>query len=388
MRYMDFICSRRYAFKRILIFFIFIYIICGSATSSTSDIMVTVHEIDPSVLMPGDLAEVTVTIKNTGNSSVTLDTAKLYGVIDQIGVVKGRHSSLGDIGSGNYRNFTFTVRAIGDEGMFYPKFVMSYWTNGADLRYIIPMEVDETGLVAAIIEKPDAFPPDKEETIKIRVANPRENELNGIVIVPEGDGVYFSPETAFIGKIQKNNYSDVSFDIRAEKDSDILFNINYRNGINQHSIQLPFSIFAVTGKKHAELVINNVDNQNSGSYHTVTGEVYNTGLEDAVSVVMTTGGTVKPVDPYRYDVVGVLEPDDSSSFTITFSPEGSESVEILGLFKDSDGNEYSSSMELDLMSSVPVPGSSNKEIPWYLVMVIAVLAIVVGLIIYRSWAND
>lgn len=388
MEYMNFNGSKGQILMRVLYFLILLAGIIGSTVASTSDIQVIDHEIDPSVLIPGDLAEVTVTIKNTGNSSVTLDEAKLYGIIDQIEVVRNRHGSLGDIGSGNFRNFTFTIKAVGEEGVFYPKFVLSYWTSGADLRYIIPVEVDETDITAAIIEKPDSFPPDKEETVKIRIGNPRENELNGIVIEPEGDGVYFSPETSFIGKIQKNNYSDVSFDIRAIDDSEIIFNIYYRNGINQHSFQLPFNIDAGTGKKHAELVINNVEIKNSGSYQTITGEVYNTGLEDAVSVVMTTGGEVKAVDPYRFDVVGLLEPDDSSSFTLTFLTENAESVEIIGLFKDTDGNEYVSSMDVELISSAALTGSSKEEIPSYIMLVIAVIAIIVGVVIYRSWTND
>jgi len=386
MGYMNFSCFRRHTLIRAFCLLFFIGVIHVSAIATTSDIMVTGYSIEPSVLIPGDLAEITITIKNTGNSSVTLDEAKMIGIIDQIDVVDGRHGSLGDIGSGNYRNFTFTVRSVGDGGIFYPKFVMSYWTRGADLRYIVPVKVDETDLVAEILEKPDAFPADKEETIKIRVANPRENELNGIVIIPEGDNVSFSPDKAFIGKIEKNNYSDVSFDIRAEKNSDVAFNINYRNGINKHSIYLPFNIEAGAGKKHAELVINNVDIENSGPYYTISGEVYNTGLEDAMSVVMTTDDKVKPADPYRFDVVGALEPDDSSSFTVTFLPDGAESVGIIGLFKDSDGNEYSSGMDVNLTSSY-LSGSSNEEIPWYFMLIIAVLALFVGLVIYRSWAN-
>ena len=50
----------------------------------------------------------------------------------------------------------------------------------------------------------------------------------------------------------------------------------------------------------------------------MTGDVYNAGLEVANSVLLTTGGG-QPVNPYRNYVVGSLQPDDFSSFELTFT---------------------------------------------------------------------
>ena len=58
------------------------------------------------------------------------------------------------------------------------------------------------------------------------------------------------------------------------------------------------------------------------------------------------------------------------------------------MFKDSDGNDYTSNMTVDLASSVPLSAPSDEGLPWYIVLVISVSAILVGLVIYRSWTND
>jgi len=74
-----------------------------------------------------------------------------------------------------------------------------------------------------------------------------------------------------------------------------------------------------------------------GGHYKVTGDVTNAGLEDAKSVLVTSGSPAVPVDPFRVYVVGSLEPDDFSGFEVTFTAEDADFVPLLIYYKDDDG---------------------------------------------------
>ncbi|MFA7198893.1 MAG: hypothetical protein WC093_06345, partial [Methanoculleus sp.] len=147
--------------------------LAGPASAGPADVTVTSFSLDPPVLMKGDTGTLTVSIANHGAEPVAVRSARLYGS----GVVplSEPYPSVGDIGAGINRTFTFTVRADGGEGTFYPTFVLDFRDGAGSLRYPIPVRVEDTPLSASVIGKPDAFAESRTADITVRVGNPRPN---------------------------------------------------------------------------------------------------------------------------------------------------------------------------------------------------------------------
>lgn len=120
-----------------------------------------------------------------------------------------------------------------------------------------------------------------------------------------------------------------------------------------------------------------------GIYH-VTGDVTNTGLEDAKSVIIATGGDSIPVDPYRSYPVGSLKPDDFSSFEVTFTAENITQVPLIVSYKDADGNTFTGTgyAEISAHSSASSGENPNLIITGAIIVMIAVM--VAAAVLY-SW---
>ncbi len=91
------------------------------ASATTSDVSVVSHSLSPSVLMRGDTGTLAVSVSNNGSEKVSISRAALVGSSDTIVVMENPYSSVGDIGIGATKTFTFTIKAAGSDGMYYPK---------------------------------------------------------------------------------------------------------------------------------------------------------------------------------------------------------------------------------------------------------------------------
>jgi hypothetical protein len=110
--------------------------------------------------------------------------------------------------------------------------------------------------------------------------------------------------------------------------------------------------------------------------------VTNAGMENAVSVVVTTTGNATPIYPYKNYVVGTLKPDDFSSFELTFD-SNLMSIPIEITFKDDDGNQYNRTTDLDLTHATKLD-SNNDESLILLVLFILICLGGVGVYVYRK----
>ena len=122
--------------------------------------------------------------------------------------------------------------------------------------------------------------------------------------------------------------------------------------------------------------------------HHVTGDVTNAGLEIAKSVVVSSGSPGVPVDPYKEYVVGSLNPDDFSSFEITFKTDRETTVPLVITYKDADGNIFSKEYPIEIDGGFVAASGSSSETGGLSVTVIAVIVIVVVLVagaIGHSW---
>lgn len=361
-----------------------------STNPAASYIEISSYEVSPSVFMKGDTGTVKVVLKNIGESSVEIQSATIF-TKDFSLINEYSYSSVGTIGPGTTRGFTFTIRADSSEGIYYPRFYINF-AGGGSMSHLIPVKVDNTPLEISITEIPDEFGKDVSDQVTLVIGNPRENAVNGVVVRPESNTASFTQNSNFIGELQPDKSQEAVFEVIPSESGELVFNVDYRNGLNHHITEKKIPYTIGEGKKDAKLVINNIEVSGTGSY-VVRGDVTNAGLKNAKSVIITASDPAVPSDPNRLYVVGELEPDDFSSFEVTFSAEGGE-IPLSIMYKDDDGNNYKEKVYVSLDKGNPdsenqAAGNSGSEgFSTGLIAVIIIIAAGVGGVIYYSWKKQ
>ena len=356
----------------------------GSVSAGPADITVTSSSIDPPILMKGDTGALTVTIQNNGADPVSIKSARLFssGVV----ALSDPYPSVGEIGTGNTKTFTFTVRADGGEGTFYPIFVLDF-VNAGSLRYPVPVQVEDTPLSIAVIKKPDAFSSGRTGDIIIRVANPRPNAASGIQVLPQGTDFSVTPSSAFIGALAADGSGTVIFNLTPAEETTATFRVVWRNGINTHTTDLVLPISFGKDKRQADPLITNVEVRPETGGYRIVGDVMNAGLESARSVLITPGAPAKPIDPYRVYVVGTLDPDDASPFEVTLRADaGTTEVPIVIEYRDDNGNRYTTTTMIGVGGVPAMPQEGEDDgVPLAGIVIVVIVALGVAGAIYYSW---
>ncbi|WP_054847696.1 hypothetical protein [Methanoculleus chikugoensis] len=251
----------------------------------------------PDALMRGDMGTVTVDIKNTGGETgVAISRAELYP--NGIAVVNDKtYDSVGIIGPpGNTMSFTFTVRADTADGIYYPTFYLDLRESGS-VRYSVPVTVESTEIRVSIVDAPETYPANSEDTIVLSVGNPRGNSVNGVTVTPTGEDVKSTQTAVFLGALAPDEEKNASFRILASQSTELTFDVSYRNGINEHHAILTVPIEIGQRTVEPDMVVNNIEMSQSGGAITLTGDVTNAGLKDAYSVKITVDDPATPTDP-------------------------------------------------------------------------------------------
>ena len=338
--------------------------------------------ISPSLPFEGDIITVTVTIQNTGIEPVAISRAELYS--KDLTIMNQRiYASVGSIGAGNTMEFTFSVRANAQDGIYYLWFYLDFRDAGS-LQYHIPVTISNTPVVVSVLDMPAIFQENGEETITVSVGNPRENTLNGVFVQISGEGITSRQNTRFIGALPADESREISCDLTAAKSTDLLITTTYQTGTNEHQSELVIPITVGSGGKSASLIINNVelDAQTTG-YHKISGDVNNAGLKTAEAVVVTTDYPATPIEPYRTYVIGSLNPDDFSSFDLTFTTDDMSQIPVIATYKDRSGTVFSETIMLDL--SYAFEENEAAKNPNSSPVIYVVLIVLAGAVLYIAW---
>ena len=314
---------------------------------------------------------------------VAIRRATLYD--EDIVLLSNPYDTATSVGGGNRLKFIFTVLADVPEGIYYPTFSIDFRDAGY-LRYPVKLQVQNDPLEISILDKPDTFSAGKKDQVEILVGNPRDNQVNGVIVSLEGEGADVTPSSYFIGNLDPDSSQKIPFSITPEKSTLLTVFVEYKNGINSHTESKDISLVLGESKKQANPILSNIIVTYEGGLYTITGDVTNAGLEVANSVVISAGEGGEPVDPYRQYVVGSLQPDDFSSFEITFQAEDTETMQILTSYKDSDGNQFIIRTPADIPAAT---STSQKEpgLPLPVIAVVVILVVAVGGIIWYSWRS-
>lgn len=243
--------------KKLISVLLSILLAAGIASSYEYHMPVNIQAtMSPEVLLPGDEAMLAIELTNgaasygagkdsgAGSSasgtllSTPLNKTSLAST-PVLQVLTEDYSDLGMIGPSDKIAVYYKVRAANNisSGTHLIDFKVS---GGYDMTTIdrnIPLKVDDTAVSMARAET-DAT------TFNLNVANPRENTLNAVTIVPSAEGIIFSPDEYYIGTMDPDEVFTISFGIASEDakkalgdSTNLSFTAKFKNGDNWHTSQ-------------------------------------------------------------------------------------------------------------------------------------------------------
>jgi hypothetical protein len=182
--------------------------------------------ITPSVLMPGDEAVVAIELQNgaaaygagetagAGTSaagtilSTPINETALKGT-DEIHVISPDYNNLGMIGPNDRITLYYKIKADRNtsSGTYFLDFNVKGGYDMIQINREIPVKVDSSAVNIARADVPT------KPSIDLNVANPRENALNAVTIVPSAQGIRFSPDQYYIGSMDPDEVFTISFGI-------------------------------------------------------------------------------------------------------------------------------------------------------------------------------
>jgi len=320
-------------------------------------VYVSGYEMDPGVFYPYESGTITVHVTNAANASVVVSQPDL---IEPHIKVKNTNAfnTKTTIGPGATVSYTFVVSVDATDGNYYPLFSLAPVAFGNPIHSTLTVKVDSADAKATISQKPDVFSISKKSSVNVTVINPRDDDIINVFVTASSDGADIFPQQKYVGSIPANSKADATFQITPNKQADVSFNITFDNGDNhrQTSVVLPLNIGE--DKTGAEIVVNNIESSSSGMTQTLKGDVTNNGLVDAKSVLVTVGSPATPVDPNPVYAIGNLEPDDFSSFEVTYTTTGNGAIPVIVEYKDAEGNAFTKKFNVSANSNSALPGSA------------------------------
>ncbi|HJJ48957.1 MAG TPA: hypothetical protein O0X39_08235 [Methanocorpusculum sp.] len=368
-----------------------------AANSANVNPGLTISELKlyPGTLMPSEEGTAYVTLTNTGEYTVFVEGFIVYSAS---GVKLTQYDqSLGNINPKDQITVSFAVKAGDECGTFYPYITMNYTANtGNENRHFyakipVPVTVDDKSITISVLNRPDVFQPDTTQTLALSIGNVRANDIEGVELSVSGDGVTSREGKVFVGGIPANSKQESSITVLTTKETkEVTLTAAYRNGANWHEESINLPINAGISRTGADLVINNIEVKQATGYTTIKGDVNNAGLTTAKAVVVTTTGT-EEAGPYYNYVVGSLDTDGLSEFTVTFKTDKPEATVLL-TYKDNAGNTYNQTKVVKLSQttdgksqSSSTPGTDNSAVlPTVLILIAAALIFAFGIVAWRK----
>ena len=326
----------------------------SSLTSTTNSqdaaslVYVSSIDYDPKVWYPYETGTITVYLTNTGTTSVGLTHPDLLGSNVHL-LNTDLYDVLTYIGPGATISYTFNIEVDPPEGYSYPLFTVGT-KDAQSIHFPIQIQIDSTPVRASISQKPDDFAIERTDMVNVSITNPRDGDINDVLIVPEGTGVDFSPSEAFQPLVSAGSSFEVPFSVTPHQAGNVTFHVTYRNGENQHTADVVLPLNIAEDKTASVPVINNIALTTTGGAYQIAGDVTNAGITDAAGMIVTVLPPAKPVEPYTNYAVGTLASDDFSSFQVTFTATDLSAIPVQVQWKDATGNTFTNTTTLDLRS--------------------------------------
>ncbi|MCP1392999.1 MAG: hypothetical protein PHO60_01640 [Methanothrix sp.] len=206
--------------------------------------------ISPEVLMPGDTGIVSMVIENCADQyvvsyqredfsfTVPIYLVELTGT-EGLVVTTEPYENVGTIGPGDQIEIYFKVKVDENatDGNYFldAKLVSGYEEAPEEVNRKVPVKVDSSDVMLIQADVPTP------SSASLDVANPRENTLSAVTIVPEADGVEFSPKEYYIGTMESDEIFTIDFDLKstsAAEKIDLGFKARFKNGDTWHESEV------------------------------------------------------------------------------------------------------------------------------------------------------
>ncbi len=209
-----------------------------SVTDAKGVVSMQNYQINPEVLMPGDVGLITLSLNNSAyQSTVTIDgkdystNAQVQSVtmIDNppIKVLSEPYSNVGIIGPGSSLAASFGIKVDNNtkNGIYFVDFDV---VGSSNLQGKIPVKVDDSAV--AII------PADISGSgISLNIANLRPNAIDAVTIIPYANDTVFTPAQYFIGTMETNEVSTIKFVTNSnEPPENLQLKAVFKNADNWH----------------------------------------------------------------------------------------------------------------------------------------------------------
>jgi hypothetical protein len=205
---------------------------------------------DPTVLMPGDTAILSIELQNgaaqygagsetlSGTLSTPINGTILRGTKD-ISVTSPDYKDIGMIGPTDKVTLYYKIRAANNisnaNGTYFMDFGVSGGYEMVQINREIPVKVDSSAVSIARADVPT------KPSINLNVANPRANTVNAVTIVPSAQGIRFSPDQYYIGTMDPDEVFTISFGIDSDNPAkplnrqvNLSFVAKFKNGDTWH----------------------------------------------------------------------------------------------------------------------------------------------------------
>ncbi|MCX6665320.1 MAG: hypothetical protein NT038_04580 [Euryarchaeota archaeon] len=417
----------------ILCIFGIMLVSCIPTICADPAIMISSYTVSPEILMPGDIAALTLTVTN-GETTATRTTATVEGststtttktigaFLDNIWIVAAQSGNKQIYATLNYpdvgylapaSHITMPFKLIADdnisEGLYFLTAhidVESY----QDVIYPIPIKVSNATVDAIATSIPSKISMGGTSDVTITLVNNRENSVDKVMVTPTGDDVGFVPASVFIGSLTAGDSQDIVFSIKplASGTKNLTFDVNYYNGDNLHNTSLETTVDVVETLDVASIVTSFPSSITKGGSARISIEVYNAKTERITGVLVTpiSNATVVPSQYF----IGAMDPDDvfSASFdiyadtvdfgthTIGFivsfkqgndyyeTPAISKSFQVISGVGTSYQNSGGTSSQSAASSGMPQAPSLTVCISTILIIIIVIVAVVIVFIRWRK----
>ncbi len=241
--------------RAFLISTLLLFLIIGSAAAYEYHMPVNIQPtITPAVLMPGDEAVVAIELQNgaaaygiggtagAGSSaagtelSTPINETTLKGT-NEIQVISPDYKNVGMIGPNDKITLYYKIKANKNtpSGTYFLNFAVQGGYDMININREIPIKVDSADVSIARADVPI------KPSINLNVANPRENTINAVTIVPSAPGIRFSPDQYYIGTMDPDEVFTISFGIDSGNSMkqikgpiNLSFVSEFKNGDNWH----------------------------------------------------------------------------------------------------------------------------------------------------------
>jgi LPXTG-motif cell wall-anchored protein len=211
---------------------VLLLLLLGTGTAYEYRMPVNIQStINPSVLMPGDEAVLAIELQNgaaaygSGGTagagtpaagtvlSTPINSTTLKGTND-IRVISADYHDLGMIGPNDKITIYYKIKAgENTSGTYFLDFGVEGGYDMIPINRGILIKVDPAAVSLARADASGG------QSISLNVANPRENTINAVTIVPTATGIRFSPDEYYIGTMDPDEVFTISFGVEPEDPS-------------------------------------------------------------------------------------------------------------------------------------------------------------------------